>query len=133
MCIRDSDSDAVMGANQGIKLGMPREEAEKVSGDNVIVGIRPEGWEVVSAVEPPEGTAVELEVVIVEQLGVEQYAYCTPVDGVGAGIHVRGQNIAVRVDKRITIQQGERIWVRPIAGEPIFFEPETEINYSYLD
>lgn len=131
--VRFADSDAVMGANQGIKLGMPREEAEKVSGDNVIVGIRPEGWEVVSAVEPPEGTAVELEVVIVEQLGVEQYAYCTPVDGVGAGIHVRGQNIAVRVDKRITIQQGERIWVRPIAGEPIFFEPETEINYSYLD
>lgn len=131
--IKFINGDAVLGAGGNIPLGMPREQAEKVTSDTVVIGIRPEGWEVVSINEAPPAPAVELEVTIVEQLGVEQYAYCTPALDDAPGFHVRGETIAVRVEKGTHIQPADRLWARPRPGSTLFFEPETEINYSYLN
>ncbi|MHA2790024.1 ABC transporter ATP-binding protein [Corynebacterium sp. S7] len=124
---------AVMGEGHRVDLGMTAEQASKVKGDKVILGVRPENWEIVSINhEPaPEETTVPIQVEIVEHLGSEQYAYCAPIMTPDSPVSVRGNRVTVRGGKEI-IEQGDMLYVRPIIGESVFFDPETEINLDYL-
>jgi len=76
-----------------------------LTGDIVTLGVRPEGWELVS---PADGLAATVEVV--EELGSDSYAYVTPkLDGLDDG-----KTIVVRASSSaLTPQKGEQIGLRP--------------------
>lgn len=93
-----------------------------VAEDRVVVGVRPENWELAG---PGEG--LEVAVDIVEHLGAEQYAY-----GTSGSVTPRGGRFALKVPRGTDVQQGEAISLRPREGGALFFHPDTEINYAYL-
>ncbi len=127
------DGRAVLGQNRTLDLGLSRENAAKLTSDKLIVGVRPENWEIVAVNEeaPAKVATVALDVALVEHLGVEQYAYCTPVRDPGSPVKVRGERVTVRAGKN-AVKQGDRIHVRPALGGVVFFDSETEINLDYL-
>ena len=47
-------------------------------------------------------------------------------------VRVRGDMVTVRAGKHDVIEKGDQIWVRPVPDGCVFFDPETEINLSYL-
>ncbi|WOP19457.1 ABC transporter ATP-binding protein [Raineyella sp. LH-20] len=122
------DGRAVLGGRHRMDLAMTPKLAAKVT-DRVIVGIRPEAWEIVSAEDP---ASVPLSVDLVEELGAESFAHCTPVPEADAPLAVRNGRITVRADKYQRLAAGERIHVRPRAGECKFFHPDSEINLEYV-
>ena len=127
------NGQAVLGEGGRMDLGMTAEQASKVTGQTTILGVRPENWEIVSVNhEPPEDTpTVPLQVEIVEHLGGEQFAYCTPLMSADSPVTVRGGRVTVRAEKGVLDQQ-DVIHVRPAPGSCVFFDPETEINLNYL-
>jgi multiple sugar transport system ATP-binding protein len=76
-----------------------------VTGDKVTLGVRPEGWDIVS---PTEGLVATVEVV--EELGSDSYAYVTPkFEGFDDG-----RTIVVRAESGAQPpQKGEQIGLRP--------------------
>jgi multiple sugar transport system ATP-binding protein len=76
-----------------------------VTGDKVTLGVRPEGWEIVS---PADGLVATVEVV--EELGSDSYAYVTPkMEGFDDG-----RTIVVRAESGShPPQKGEQIGLRP--------------------
>ena len=124
---------AVMGEGHTVDLGMTPEQSSRVRGDQVIIGLHPEDWIIEAVNREPDTDAptVPLDVLIVEQLGAEQYAYCHPVMTPDSPVTVRGERVTVRsID--IDLEQGDRIYVRPRQGKVSFFDKETEINLNYL-
>ena len=124
---------AVLGEGHTLDLGLSRENVAKLTSDKLIIGVRPENWEIVAVNEdtPAKVATVPLEVALVEHLGVEQYAYCTPVMSPDSPVEVRGERVTVRAGQN-SVKQGDRIHVRPTLGGVVFFDPETEINLDYL-
>ncbi len=126
---------AVLGGtagHPGIDLGLPPEHLARLTGsgaDTVIVGIRPEAWEIVDDGAPD---TVGLTVDLVEELGSESFAHCTPVAAADGALTVRGGRVTVRADKYRHLAPGQRIRVRPRPGECKFFDPATEVNLEYL-
>ncbi|HEX7104555.1 MAG TPA: sn-glycerol-3-phosphate ABC transporter ATP-binding protein UgpC [Acidothermaceae bacterium] len=76
-----------------------------VTGDKVTLGVRPEGWEIVS---PADGLVATVEVV--EELGSDSYAYVTPkMEGFDDG-----RTIVVRAESGShPPQKGDQIGLRP--------------------
>jgi multiple sugar transport system ATP-binding protein len=76
-----------------------------VTGDKVTLGVRPEGWDIVS---PTDGLVATVEVV--EELGSDSYAYVTPkFEGFDDG-----RTIVVRAESGAQPpQKGEQIGLRP--------------------
>jgi multiple sugar transport system ATP-binding protein len=76
-----------------------------VTGDKVTLGVRPEGWDIVS---PAEGLVATVEVV--EELGSDSYAYVTPkMEGFDDG-----RTLVVRAESGThPPQKGEQIGLRP--------------------
>ncbi|WP_448073531.1 ABC transporter ATP-binding protein [Georgenia yuyongxinii] len=125
---------ALLGRDHGLDLGLPRELAGKVA-DAVIVGVRPEAWQIVGAgeEEPPGEAAVPVRVALVERLGAEAFAYCDAVTTPGSAVGVRGGRVAIRLEKGAAqIHVGQILQVRPAPGGCSFFDPVTEINLEYL-
>jgi multiple sugar transport system ATP-binding protein len=79
----------------------------------VVVGFRPEALEVVGG----DGIAARVEVV--EELGADSYVFCASEI---AGAETR---FTARIGTKHTPQRGERITLRPVAGEVHFFDPES--------
>jgi multiple sugar transport system ATP-binding protein len=76
-----------------------------LTGDKVTLGVRPEGWDIVS---PAEGLGATVEVV--EELGSDSYAYVTPKLEGGDD----GKTIVVRAANAASVpQKGEQIGLRP--------------------
>ncbi|MDQ1485089.1 MAG: multiple sugar transport system ATP-binding protein [Actinomycetota bacterium] len=73
-----------------------------LTGDTVTIGVRPEGWDVVSSAEGLPAT-----VEVVEELGSDSYSYVTPQMQDGKTIVVRAANAAAVPDK------GDVIGLRP--------------------
>ena len=123
---------AVIGEGHRMDLNLARENALKLISDSVIVGVRPENWEIVSVNEQPQEFCLPLDVAIVEHLGAEIYAYCHAHITKDSPVRVRGDMVTVRAGKHDVIEKGDQIWVRPVPDGCVFFDPETEINLSYL-
>ena len=123
---------AVIGEGHRMDLNLARENALKLNSDSVIVGVRPENWEIVSVNEQPQEFCLPLDVAIVEHLGAEIYAYCHAHMTKDSPVRVRGDMVTVRAGKHDVIEKGDQIWVRPVPDGCVFFDPETEINLSYL-
>ena len=104
----------------------------KVQSDRVIVGIRPENWEILGVNQPGEQYGLPVRVDIVEHLGSELYVYGSREEKADDVIAVRGDRITVKVPRGINVDQGDTIYLRPMEGGCVFFAPDTEINYDYL-
>ncbi|MFD1506393.1 ATP-binding cassette domain-containing protein [Georgenia yuyongxinii] len=125
---------ALLGRELDIDLGLTRELAGKVT-DSVVVGVRPEGWQVIGAGEedPIGEAAVPVRVALVERLGAEAFAYCDALVTPGARVSVRGGRVAIRLEKGAEqIHAGQTLHVRPARGACSFFDPITEVNLEYL-
>ena len=83
--------------------------------ERVVIGVRPEGLQVVG--EGEEGT--DLEVVLVEELGAEAYAYAQTDSG---------ERMAVRMPGRHGTSVGERLRVRPVDAEVHAFDVESGLR-----
>ncbi len=85
-----------------------------VTGDQVTLGVRPEGWDIVS---PAEGLIVTVEVV--EELGSDSYAYVTPkIEGFDDG-----RTLVVRAETGThPPQKGQQVGLRPKAESVHLFD-----------
>ncbi|TRX49775.1 ABC transporter ATP-binding protein [Corynebacterium guaraldiae] len=126
------DGRVVGGKDHALDYFMPAEQAAKVAADRVIVGVRPENWEIVGVNQPGEQYGLPVRVDIVEHLGSELYVYGGPEESSDDVIAVRGDRISVKVPRGVDVRQGDTIYLRPIKGGCVFFAPDTEINYDYL-
>lgn len=117
----------------GVDIPMPDDLVAR-SGEKVVVGVRPEDWEISEASPEPEGAGASgrsrLPVVIehIEQLGSEAFAYCTARSETCRA--VRGGKIALRIDTSADVAVGQSMTVFPRRCS--FFDAETEVNLRYL-
>jgi sn-glycerol 3-phosphate transport system ATP-binding protein len=100
-----------------LPISVPRAAADT----HVVIGVRPESWDVVAA-----GTAGSLTVYVEleEQLGFESFVYATPVKQDGWSL--RGRRIVLRTERRTAVTVGETLSIRPHAHEVYFFDSQTE-------
>lgn len=104
----------------GIEVPIPEEFVGKI-GDQVIVGVRPEHWDI-------EDDGVPADVTHVEQLGAESFAYVRPAGELPGTL--RTGSLAIRLLGKHEIEAGMRITIAPTRCT--FFDRETEINFEYL-
>ena len=126
------DGHVVGGKGHAMDYYIPRDLAAKVQSERVIVGVRPENWEIVGVNQPGEQYGLPVRVDIVEHLGSELYVYGSREESADDVIAVRGDRITVKVPRGIDVHQGDTIYLRPMKGGCVFFAPDTEINYDYL-
>ena len=126
------DGHVVGGKGHAMDYFIPRELAAKVESERVIVGVRPENWEIVGVNQPGQHYGLPVQVDIVEHLGSDLYVYGHRQEQADEVIAVRGDRITVKVPRGIDVDHGDTIYLRPMEGGVVFFDPETEINYDYL-
>lgn len=103
---------AVLG---DLRIPLPR----TVTGERVIVGIRPESWETTAETDNSLAVAAEL----LEELGAESFIYS---HGVTDEWNSRSGKVVDRVDRRFQVALGDRLRLRPKLDEIFFFDGETE-------
>lgn len=126
------DGHVVGGKGHALDYYIPRELAGRVESERVIVGVRPENWEIVGVNQPGQHYGLPVQVDIVEHLGSELYVYGHRQEQADDVIAVRGDRITVKVPRDIQVDKGDTVYLRPMEGGVVFFDPETEINYDYL-
>lgn len=126
------DGHVVGGKGHAMDYYIPRDLAAKVQSERVIVGVRPENWEIIGVNQPSEHYGLPVEVDIVEHLGSDLYVYGHRQESADDVIAVRGDRITVKVPRGISVDHGDTIYLRPLEGGVVFFDPDTEINYDYL-
>ena len=89
--------------------------------DRVLIGVRPESWDVMPA-GTPGSLAVAVE--LVEELGFESFVYATPVRQ--EGWSSRAHRIVFRTDRRTAVSVGESLSILPHSHEVCFFDSQTE-------
>jgi multiple sugar transport system ATP-binding protein len=105
--------DAAPGSNGSVSLGgvsFPLPPA--AAGREVVLGIRPESLELAA-----DGVPGRVEVV--EELGADAYVFCS------ADLPGEATRLVARVDVRRRPERGERVSLRPIAGEAHLFDAES--------
>ncbi len=107
------DGEAVL---DGLRIPLPR----GISSARVVLGIRPESWEVTT---DPAGITVVAE--LLEELGAESFVY---THGAGTDWSARSGKIVVRVDRRFQTTLGETLHLRPKPEEVFFFDADTELR-----
>jgi len=114
---------AVIGG-QTIELTPAQRSA--LTGSNVVVGIRPEGWTLTSA---DKGISATVEVV--EELGSDQFLYCSTsapqlaTDEVAEADATAPPPITVRAPGMSAFQRGEKVGLIPQAGAVHLFDADT--------
>ena len=83
----------------------------------VLVGVRPESWDVVPA-GTPGSLAVRVE--LVEELGFESFVYATPVEQASLA-----QRVVFRTDRRTAVAVGDSLAIVPHPREVCFFDGQT--------
>jgi multiple sugar transport system ATP-binding protein len=96
----------------GVSIELPSEAAGG-GWPSVVVGLRPECLELA-----PDGVPATVQVV--EELGADAYVFCTAEVG---GFETK---LVARSDARHVPGQGERVHLRPQAGEAHLFHPESQ-------
>ncbi len=87
------------------------------TGARVVVGVRPESWEL-------SGSGVAVDAELLEELGAESFLYAHPAPD--AGWTSRTVKVVARVDRRTTIAPGSRVYLQPKPDEIYFFDAQTE-------
>ncbi|HYB39326.1 MAG TPA: sn-glycerol-3-phosphate ABC transporter ATP-binding protein UgpC [Mycobacterium sp.] len=101
-----------------LSIPVPRRAADQ---NRVVIGIRPESWDVTSA-DTPGSLTVQVE--LVEELGFESFVYATPEKQDGWSL--RAQRIVFRTDRRTAVRVGESLSIVPHPREVCFFDSQTE-------
>ncbi|MFF3221446.1 ABC transporter ATP-binding protein [Nocardia suismassiliense] len=123
-----------------LRIPLPRTAK---TGDRVVVGIRPESWEVTT---DEEGLTVAAE--LLEELGAESFVYSHGIArdesaGPGGGSlrnhegprerrdqetawNSRSGKVVARVDRRFQVALGDQLRLRPKLDDVFFFDAETE-------
>ncbi|MEV0029080.1 ABC transporter ATP-binding protein [Nocardia sp. NPDC050793] len=98
-----------------LRIPLPRSVQ---AGGRVVLGIRPESWEVTA--DPATGLTVTAQI---QELGAESFVYghATSEDW-----RSRTGNVVARVDRRFRIALGDPLHLHPKPDEIFFFDPETE-------
>ncbi|MBF6356618.1 sn-glycerol-3-phosphate ABC transporter ATP-binding protein UgpC [Nocardia higoensis] len=94
----------------GFRLPVPRSVTD-AAGPNLIVGIRPEHFEL-------GGSGIEMEIDVVEELGSDAYVYGRTL-GDGPGV-----TIVARADWRNPPAKGDRLFLSTAPERTYFFSPE---------
>jgi multiple sugar transport system ATP-binding protein len=105
-----------LGMNGSVSLGgvdveLPRDARSRL-GEEVVVGLRPESLEVGA-----EGIPASVEVV--EEIGADAYVFTA------AELGGQETKLVARVESRRAPERGERVLLRPRAGEAHLFDPQT--------
>jgi multiple sugar transport system ATP-binding protein len=114
---------AVIGG-QPIELTPAQRSA--LTGSNVVVGIRPEGW-----ILKPAGEGIAATVEVVEELGSDQFLYCSTTapqlatDGDAADDTTAPPPITVRAPGMSAFQRGEKVGLVPQPGAVHLFDADT--------
>jgi multiple sugar transport system ATP-binding protein len=96
----------------GVSIELPGEAAAG-GWSNVVLGFRPESLELA-------GEGVPATVEVVEELGADAYVFCAAEVG---GVETK---LVARSDARRSPGRGERVHLRPLAGEWHLFHPESQ-------
>ena len=109
----------------GLAIPLTPEQRAQLTGREVVVGVRPEGLDLVS---PDDGIPAVVEVV--EELGSDQYLYCSAAQtaiGVdeSAAEAEAPHAITVRTAGMSTHQRGDKVGLRPRPGAVHLFDPAT--------
>ena len=91
------------------------EAAEQKMRGNVVVGVRPEAWRVVSA----EDGGLPVEVTVVEELGSDAFVYGT------SSVEGTPSNVIVRVAARNTVHKGDVLHVTTDPHDVHVFDADT--------
>ncbi|WP_306364531.1 ABC transporter ATP-binding protein [Nocardia sp. CC227C] len=102
----------------GLSIPVPR---KAITGGQIVVGIRPESWEVTT--DPANALSVEVE--LLEELGAESFLYS---HGVTDEWSSRSGKVVARVDRRFQVALGDRLRLTPKADEVFFFDADTEVR-----
>ena len=103
---------------QDLSMPLPRTALAK---DRVLIGVRPESWDVTPK-DTPGSLTVHVE--LVEELGFESFVYANPAKQDGWSL--RTQRIVFRTDRRTAVNVGESLSIVPHPNEVCFFDSETE-------
>ncbi|OUC79856.1 ABC transporter ATP-binding protein [Gordonia lacunae] len=114
MCLIDGRVDAGVVRLGGAEVRVPSSVRSALPSADVVVGLRAESWQVSAA---PQAGTLSATVDLVEELGAEQFVYCS------ADLRLRGSRIVVRVDHRRTIEAGDVIGLTPEVDETYWFDP----------
>ena len=114
MCLIDARVDAGIVRLGGAEVRVPPSVLSSASAGDVVVGLRAESWQVSAA---PQCGNLTATVDLVEELGAEQFVYCS------ADVRLRGSRIVIRVDHRRTIEVGDVIGLTPEVDETYWFDP----------
>jgi multiple sugar transport system ATP-binding protein len=97
----------------GARVPLPAAATAALDGaGEVTVGLRPESLELA-------GEGIAAEVTVVEELGADAYAFCR------AELSGSEHRLVARVDARRPPLRGERVALRPLAGEAHLFDART--------
>jgi multiple sugar transport system ATP-binding protein len=117
-------------AGEGAEIGgqhIPLTPAQRsaLTGNTVVVGIRPEGWDIRSA-----GEGISATVEVVEELGSDQFLYCTAstqmVSADETADHQEAPHaITVRAAGMSAWQRGEKIGLVPQPGAVHLFDEKS--------
>ncbi|MBO0879007.1 MAG: ABC transporter ATP-binding protein, partial [Mycobacterium sp.] len=100
-----------------LSIPVPR----RVVGNRVVIGVRPESWDVGSA-DTPGCLTVHVE--FVEELGFESFVYATAAEQDGWSL--RAKRMVFRTDRRTAVRVGDSLSIVPHPHEVCFFDSETE-------
>ncbi|WP_374612009.1 ABC transporter ATP-binding protein [Gordonia sp. (in: high G+C Gram-positive bacteria)] len=114
MCLIDARVDAGIVRLGGAEVRVPPSVLSSASAGDVVIGLRAESWQVSAA---PQAGNLTATVDVVEELGAEQFVYCS------ADVRLRGSRIVIRVDHRRTIEVGDVIGLTPEVDETYWFDP----------
>ncbi|MGF0310311.1 ABC transporter ATP-binding protein [Rhodococcus sp. IEGM1428] len=110
------DGAAVLGE---LRIPVPSSVRERV-----VVGIRPESWDLVG-----DGTGLQLTVELIEELGAESFVYAS-APSLDGGWTTPSGRISVRVDRKLSIALAETVRLVPKLDELFFFDSATGLRLS---
>ncbi|OZD61985.1 sugar ABC transporter ATP-binding protein [Rhodococcus sp. 05-340-1] len=105
-------------------LGELRIPVPSAAGERVVVGVRPESWDLVG-----DGNGLQLTVELIEELGAESFVYASAPSTTGGWTTTSGR-ISVRVDRKLSIALAETIRLVPRLDELFFFDSVTGLRLS---
>ncbi|MDI9893974.1 sn-glycerol-3-phosphate ABC transporter ATP-binding protein UgpC [Rhodococcus sp. IEGM 1381] len=110
------DGAAVLGE---LRIPVPSSARERV-----VVGIRPESWDLVG-----DGLGLQLTVELIEELGAESFVYAS-APSIDGGWTTTSGRISVRVDRKLSIALAETVRLVPKLDELFFFDSATGLRLS---
>ncbi|MGB2719128.1 MAG: sn-glycerol-3-phosphate ABC transporter ATP-binding protein UgpC [Rhodococcus sp. (in: high G+C Gram-positive bacteria)] len=116
-----SDGAAVLGE---LRIPVPSSARERV-----VVGVRPESWNLVGEGSGTGPSGLQLTVELIEELGAESFVYASAPAAVGGWTTTSGR-ISVRVDRKLSIALAETVRLVPKLEELFFFDSATGLRLS---